>query len=45
MPICSKCKRESKKVLDCIHTNDKEYCIECYTELHYYVTELKKVPE
>ena len=28
-----------KKVYDCDHTNFEEYCVECYTELHYYLTE------
>jgi len=28
-------------VYDCDHTDDEEYCKECYTELHYYMTEKK----
>ncbi len=39
MPICAKCGQEVTKVRDCEHTNDQEYCTECYTELHYYLTE------
>lgn len=41
MPTCAKCKNEVSKVYDCDHTNDQEYCTECYTELHYYLTEEK----
>jgi len=39
MPFCSKCSTEVTKVHQCEHTDDKEYCVECYTELHYYITE------
>ena len=39
MPICSKCDKESTKVYDCEHTEFQEFCKECYTELHYYLTE------
>lgn len=39
MQTCSKCGKESKKTYDCVHTEDKEFCTECYTELHYYLTE------
>lgn len=39
MPICSKCDKEANKVYDCEHTDFQEYCKECYTELHYYMTE------
>ena len=42
MPTCMKCKNETPKVYDCDHTNFEEYCKECYTELHYYLTEEKK---
>jgi len=38
MQTCSKCGKESKKIYDCEHTEDKEFCTECYTEL-YYLTE------
>lgn len=39
MPICMKCGVEVTKLHDCEHTNFQEYCKECYTELHYYLTE------
>ncbi|HJU13858.1 MAG TPA: hypothetical protein VJ792_05320 [Candidatus Nitrosotalea sp.] len=39
MQTCTKCGQEAKKLYDCEHTNDQEYCVECYTELHYYLTE------
>ncbi len=40
MPTCSKCKNDNvKKVYDCDHTKFEDYCVECYTELHYYLTE------
>ncbi len=39
MPTCTKCNNDVKKVYDCDHTDFKEYCVECYTELHYYMTE------
>jgi len=26
-------------VYNCEHTNDQDYCSDCYTELHYYLTE------
>ena len=39
MPICAKCGNEVTKVYDCDHTDEKEFCKECYTELHYYLTE------
>ena len=39
MPVCSKCKNDVKKVYDCDHTGYRDYCAECYTELHYYMTE------
>ena len=42
MRICEKCKQEVRKSYDCEHTNDKEYCVECYTELHYYLSENTK---
>ena len=39
MPICAKCKNDVKKIYDCDHTNYLDYCKECYTELHYNITE------
>ena len=39
MAICTKCSNEGPKVYDCDHTNVEEYCVEGYTELHYYLTE------
>ncbi len=43
MPLCTKCEKKSTRVYDCEHTNNFEYCKECYTELHYYLTEEKAV--
>ncbi len=40
MEVCSKCGKKVKKTHQCEHTND-DYCVECYTELHYYLTEPK----
>ena len=39
MPVCAKCNNDVNKVYDCDHTNFEEYCVECYTELHCYMTE------
>ena len=39
MPLCKKCNTDVAKVYDCEHTDDEEYCKDCYTELHYYLTE------
>ena len=39
MITCRKCGQNSKKLYNCEHTNEQEYCAECYTELHYYLTE------
>lgn len=39
MTLCSKCNKEVKKTHSCDHTNDQEFCVACYTELHYYMTE------
>ena len=39
--ICTKCSKDVSKVYDCKHTQDEDYCVECYTELHYYITEKK----
>ena len=41
MQMCSKCGKEVKKTHQCEHTNDQEFCVGCYTELHYYLTEKK----
>ena len=38
---CAKCGKDVSKVYDCDHTQDEDYCVECYTELHYYITEKK----
>ncbi len=38
MPVCEKCHNDVKKTYDCDHTDYAEYCVECYTELHYYLT-------
>ena len=39
MPTCAKCSADVAKVYDCDHTDFEDYCVECYTELHYYLTE------
>ena len=39
MTNCKKCDNNVSKVYDCEHTEYEEYCKECYTELHYYLTE------
>ena len=39
MSVCEKCKNKVPKVYNCEHTNDQDYCSDCYTELHYYLTE------
>ena len=41
MPFCVKCKKEADRTHSCEHTEDQEFCVECYTELHYYMTEPK----
>ena len=41
MTICKKCGKESAGY-NCEHTNFQEWCTECYTELHYYITEKEK---
>jgi len=35
MSTCTKCGQEVKKTHNCEHTDEKEYCVDCYTELHY----------
>jgi len=39
MTVCAKCSKDTNKTYECTHTKDQEYCTECYTELHYYLTE------
>jgi len=39
MSVCEKCKDKVPKVYNSEHTNDQDYCSDCYTELHYYLTE------
>ncbi len=39
MTTCAKCENDVNKVYDCEHTNLKPYCVECYQELHYNITE------
>lgn len=39
MTNCKKCDTKVNRAYDCEHTNFEEYCKECYTELHYYLTE------
>ena len=43
MPSCTKCNVQVNKVYDYDHTDFEEYCVECYTELHYYLTEKKEL--
>ena len=43
MALCSKCGKDVKKMHSCQHTNENDYCVECYTELHYYLTESKVI--
>lgn len=50
MPIplgatCAKCHVRSKRTYNCEHTDYSEYCKECYTELHYYITEQDRGPD
>lgn len=40
MPLCARCGQETTKIYCCEHTDEQEFCVECYTELHYYLTEL-----
>lgn len=42
MTIGFECSKDSKKTHNCQHTEEQEYCIECYTELHYYLTNKKQ---
>jgi len=42
MTICSKCGKDDK-THNCQHTNENDYCVECYTELHYYLMEPKVI--
>ena len=39
LTICEKCGEKTSNSYDCEHTNFQEWCSECYTELHYYITE------
>jgi len=39
MTTCAKCENDVNKVYDCDHTEFKNYCVECYQELHYNLTE------
>ncbi|MDC0193839.1 hypothetical protein OAK01_02560 [Candidatus Nitrosopelagicus sp.] len=43
MTICKKCGITAQNGYDCEHTNFEEYCKECYTELHYYMTEKENI--
>jgi len=43
MPLCEKCREKVSNTYDCEHTNFDEYCKECYTELHYYMTEKDQI--
>ncbi len=39
MSHCVKCKKQVIKTYDCKHTDFQEFCKDCYTELHYDLTE------
>ena len=39
MTICVKCGQDRQKIYNCEQPEAQEYCVECYTELHYYLTE------
>lgn len=39
MPLCTKCKSETDRVLACVHTDEQEVCIECYQQIHWLLTE------
>ena len=39
MTTCTKCQKVISGTYSCEHTDDNEYCKECYTELHYYIIE------
>ncbi len=39
MSTCIKCDKDIPKTYDCEHTEFEQYCKECYTELHYFLTE------
>ena len=43
MTICKKCGMNVKSAYDCEHTEFEEFCKECYTELHYYMTEKENI--
>ncbi len=38
MQICTKCQNQVSKVYNCQHTMEKDFCVECYTEIHYEIT-------
>ena len=43
MTSCFECDTDSKKMLNCKRIDEFEYCIECYTELYYYLPVQNKV--
>ena len=43
MTICFECDQDLEKILNCKHIDEPEYCLECYTELHYYLPVQNKV--
>lgn len=45
MILQSKCGQESKKMLNYERNEEQEYCVECYTELHYYMAESEEHEE
>lgn len=39
MMICIVCGKKLTETCNCKHAEENEYRVECYTELHYYLTE------
>lgn len=39
MTVCFECGKDPTKICHCQHMEEQEYCTDCYTELHYYLTE------
>lgn len=38
MTKCTRCGIEVDKTYSCVHTDDKETCVECYQEIHWLLT-------
>ena len=39
MTACAKCNAEADRTLSCIHTEEREVCIECYQQIYWLLTE------